>query len=214
MNSSPDTDKIALAFVAAQAALSNPATDAKAVVPTKSGGSFSYKYLSLPALLDHVKPELQAQGLGLMQDPGPDGVWLRITHTSGQFYEFGPLRLPAGNDAQSHGSAITYARRYQLAAALGLAADEDDDGSAASSQPPPQDAAKAGSGRRPATTPPAGHGAATPPEPATTPTGASAGKPDAPGGARPKCPHTAWEPAPRKGFERCVSCGEARKAAA
>jgi len=35
-------------------------------------------------------------------------------------------------DAQGFGSAITYARRYQLSAFLALAADDDDDGNAAS----------------------------------------------------------------------------------
>lgn len=44
--------------------------------------------------------------------------------------EFGPLVLPYGNSPQAAGSAITYARRYALVAALGLAT-EDDDGAAA-----------------------------------------------------------------------------------
>jgi hypothetical protein len=35
-------------------------------------------------------------------------------------------------DAQSHGSALTYAKRYSYMAALGLVADEDDDGNKAS----------------------------------------------------------------------------------
>jgi hypothetical protein len=35
-------------------------------------------------------------------------------------------------DAQGYGSAMTYAKRYSLAAALGVVADEDDDGNAAS----------------------------------------------------------------------------------
>jgi len=51
-------------------------------------------------------------------------------HTSGEFLTHKPTRLPVGMDAQKTGSAITYARRYSLMAALGLAT-EDDDGASA-----------------------------------------------------------------------------------
>lgn len=150
MKSSESTDKIALAYVAAWAALTNPAKDGKA----------NYgKYTTLPALLDHVKPELTANGLAVTQDETDTergiGTITRLIHTSGQFYEYGPLVLPAGNTAQTGGSAITYGRRYQLAAALGIAADTDDDGAAASKPPEPTDTARRGSGT-------AGPGAAKP----------------------------------------------------
>jgi len=45
--------------------------------------------------------------------------------------EFGPLSIPMGKrDAHSTGSAISYAKRYALCAALGIVT-EDDDGQAA-----------------------------------------------------------------------------------
>jgi hypothetical protein len=45
---------------------------------------------------------------------------------------FGPLYLAAGPNAQTAGSAITYARRYAIAAALNIATEQDDDGAKAS----------------------------------------------------------------------------------
>lgn len=63
-------------------------------------------------------------------------VITRLTHTSGQWMEFGPLTVPLGKqDAHGVGSATTYAKRYALSAALGISADEDDDGNAAATQP-------------------------------------------------------------------------------
>jgi len=47
--------------------------------------------------------------------------------------------LPAGEGAQSAGSAITYARRYLLCAVLNIAADEDDDGAKASKKTKPKE---------------------------------------------------------------------------
>jgi hypothetical protein len=59
-------------------------------------------------------------------------VVTRLTHTSGQWIEMGPMTVPVGkHDAHGVGSATTYAKRYGLATALGIAADEDDDGNAA-----------------------------------------------------------------------------------
>jgi len=50
------------------------------------------------------------------------------------------LKLPMGKvTAQGAGSAVTYARRYSLCAALGIAAEDDDDGNAATEQPKASD---------------------------------------------------------------------------
>jgi hypothetical protein len=56
-------------------------------------------------------------------------------HESGQTIRSGKLHVPAAKqDPQGYGSALTYARRYSLMAACGIAP-EDDDGNAASRQP-------------------------------------------------------------------------------
>ena len=57
-------------------------------------------------------------------------------HESGESLTTGKLHVPAvKQDAQGYGSALTYARRYSLMAACGIAP-EDDDGNAASKSSP------------------------------------------------------------------------------
>jgi len=57
-------------------------------------------------------------------------------HESGETLSAGKLHVPATKqDAQGYGSALTYARRYSLMAACGIAP-EDDDGNAATKRPP------------------------------------------------------------------------------
>jgi hypothetical protein len=55
-----------------------------------------------------------------------------FVHESGEMLECGILHVPASKqDPQGYGSALTYARRYSLMAACGIAP-EDDDGNSAS----------------------------------------------------------------------------------
>jgi hypothetical protein len=59
-----------------------------------------------------------------------------FVHESGEIFSAGKLHVPAvKHDAQGYGSALTYARRYSLMAACGIAP-EDDDGNAASKRTP------------------------------------------------------------------------------
>jgi len=59
-------------------------------------------------------------------------VDLFFGHESGETLECGKLHVPAAKqDPQGYGSALTYARRYSLMAACGIAP-EDDDGNAGS----------------------------------------------------------------------------------
>ena len=123
------------AFTAAQAELPPIRKHHEANIPTKTGGSYSYTYADLNDILEVVRPVLNKHGLSIAQSPmskeGQIGVATRIYHTSGHVENFGPLLLPAGGDARSAGSAMTYARRYGLCAALGISPDDDDDGAAA-----------------------------------------------------------------------------------
>jgi len=53
-------------------------------------------------------------------------------HSSGEQMSSGKLHVPATkHDAQGYGSALTYARRYSLMAACGIAPEDDDGNSAA-----------------------------------------------------------------------------------
>lgn len=106
-------------------------------IEKKSGGEFRYTYADLGDALEMARPILARHDLGVVQPvstsaKGGVDVATTIIHKSGQSITFGPLTFPTGNTPQETGSAITYARRYSLLAALGLATEEDDDGAAAS----------------------------------------------------------------------------------
>lgn len=139
----PDhTDGIASwaeAFAAAQAELPEIPKTKTAKIPTRNGGEYSYTYADLSDVLAACRPILNRHGLSVAQSVSGThddvAVVTRIFHKSGHVEEFGPTVLPAGADARGVGSAITYARRYGLCAALGIVPDEDDDGRAASNRP-------------------------------------------------------------------------------
>ena len=97
--------------------------------------AFRSKYADLGELLDVTRPILTAAGFVLIQEPvsedGRIGVHTRLIHKSGESLDFGRYTVDlAKHDAQGAGSALTYTRRYALAAIFGLA-QEDDDGNAA-----------------------------------------------------------------------------------
>lgn len=96
------------------------------------------QYATLDNILDTIRPILSKNGLSIMQLPSGDGQTIEmrtlLIHTSGQFIESPIMTMRATkNDAQALGSLITYAKRYQIGAILGLSTgDVDDDGNSAS----------------------------------------------------------------------------------
>jgi hypothetical protein len=101
----------------------------------KTNPAFRSKYADLGACIDAVMDALNAQGIALIQKQHPHdgGVCIETVflHESGECFSAGLLTVPATKqDAQGYGSALTYARRYSLMAACGIAP-EDDDGQAA-----------------------------------------------------------------------------------
>ena len=128
------------AWVAAWAEL--PAIEKKRTVKTDR---FSYSYADLADVLSSVRPVLAKHGLAVSQSvvpvDGGVGVETRVTHRSGGYEVYGPTVVPGGGSAQQAGAAITYARRYGLAAALGIATEDDTDG--------PQEAPKPRQAARP-----------------------------------------------------------------
>lgn len=95
-------------------------------------------YVTLESLQKTVDEALEDTGLGYIQKVAntDNGVSVNtvLFHETGQSLESGWLTLtPKKNDPQGLGSAITYAKRYQLSAIFGISsAIEDDDGNAAS----------------------------------------------------------------------------------
>lgn len=121
-------NEIAKALVKAQAAMNHAAKDSK-------NPYFKSSYPSLASVIDAVRPALSANGLAFIQkmhnSPGSVGVETVLIHESGQEISCGTLFVPANKeDAQGYGSALTYAKRYSLQSAMGIAS-EDDDGNAA-----------------------------------------------------------------------------------
>jgi len=125
----PIGKNIAAAFVKAQKTF-GPA------LKTSTNPHFKSKYADLANCVEAVVDALNANGIALMQRTFEckDGVMVEtvFVHESGEVMECGMLHVPAGKqDPQGYGSALTYARRYSLLAATGLAP-EDDDGNSAS----------------------------------------------------------------------------------
>ena len=107
----------------------------------KTGTGNYGKFAELHELIESVRVVLAKHDLAFMQDVSglPDGrigITTILVHSSGEQVATGPLPMPAPNDPQKVGSAITYARRYALMATLGIAT-EDDDGQAAKPAPEP-----------------------------------------------------------------------------
>ena len=106
---------------------------------TSTNPHFRSKYADLSACVEAAIDALNKNGIGLMQKTYEckDGVMVETVfiHESGEMLNCGKLFVPATKqDAQGFGSALTYARRYSLMAACGIAP-EDDDGNAASRKP-------------------------------------------------------------------------------
>jgi hypothetical protein len=124
---------IAPAFIKAKQAFGPALKD-------KTNPAFRSKYADLGACIDAVEDALLANEIAMMQETFLDdsGVTVETVflHASGEMIRGGKLHVPAAKqDPQGYGSALTYARRYSLMAACGIAA-EDDDGNAASQTKP------------------------------------------------------------------------------
>jgi hypothetical protein len=121
--------QIASALVKAQKAF-GPA------LKTATNPHFKSRYADLAACVEAVIEGLNSAGIALVQRTSLDdnGVTVEtvFVHESGEMLECGKLHVPAAkHDPQGYGSALTYARRYSLMAACGIAP-EDDDGNAGS----------------------------------------------------------------------------------
>lgn len=109
-----------------------------AALKNKDNPHFKSKFADLGAVIDAIRPVAE-HGVWYRQvlhrqvlHEGADGVTIETLYTGfGATVSAGTLYMPAAKrDAQGFGSALTYARRYALQTAFGLAT-EDDDGNAA-----------------------------------------------------------------------------------
>jgi len=100
-------------------------------------------YSTIEDYVNAAKPILAKHGLSISQAPNLMESQFVLTtilmHESGEHIVSNQPIFSAKQDAQSMGSAITYARRYAYGAVLGMASgDFDDDGNAAAAKPTKQ----------------------------------------------------------------------------
>ena len=125
MNHSPELDQLAPALCGLQAKIE--------AAPRNANNKQYGAYADLPTCWSTVQPLLAEYGLSIVQTFQPtdrDEVCITTTllHKSGQYIS-GTLNLPYGRNGgpQGAGAAVTYGRRYGLAAIVGLVTDKDDD---------------------------------------------------------------------------------------
>jgi hypothetical protein len=126
--------QIATALVKAQRAF-GPA------LKTSTNPHFRSRYADLSACVEAVIDALNENGIFLLQKnyESDNGIKCEtvFVHESGEMMECGIVHFPAvKQDPQGYASALTYARRYSLMSACGIAP-EDDDGNAGSRRQAP-----------------------------------------------------------------------------
>ncbi len=127
---SAELNELAAALCKAQAVMEGAKQDS-------SNPFFKSKYADLASVWAACKAPLTNNGLSVVQtvENGGEKAYLVtiLLHTSGQWIKSLMPILMSKNDAQALGSAITYCRRYALAAIVGVCP-TDDDGNAASAK--------------------------------------------------------------------------------
>jgi hypothetical protein len=101
-------------------------------------GHVGNRFATINAILEAARPILNTHGIVVIQAPtqvnGFPALRTVLLHESGELFEDTMLLVMAQSTPQGQGSGLTYARRYALAAMLGLE-QEDDDGAAATPKP-------------------------------------------------------------------------------
>lgn len=135
MRHSEQLNEIAPALVKASRSI-------KPVHKDSTNPHFKSKFASLDAIAAAALPALHDAGIAVLQGGGQQDdagieVVTRLLHISGQWIETA-VRMPLDKaSAQGAGSAMTYGRRYGLAAILSIVTDDDDDGNAATANSRP-----------------------------------------------------------------------------
>lgn len=132
MNKSDQINELATALAKAQGEIENASKSSQ-------NPHFKSRYADLAEVLNTVRPVFASHGLSVSQCPsyeqGIVSVETVLMHSSGQWMS-SVISAPISKlDAQSVGSAITYCRRYSLAAVAGIAQEDDDANSAVGHSP-------------------------------------------------------------------------------
>lgn len=118
----------------------------KPIQKDASNPFFKSDYLTLSGILDAIREPLAKNGLAIAQPIRVDGdkniLATRLIHESGEEI-LSEMILPSLADPQKFGSLITYYKRYQLQALLGISASDEDDDANSVSQPQQRPASSA-----------------------------------------------------------------------
>lgn len=103
----------------------------KGAIKDSQNPFFKQAYADLASVWDACREPLSSNGLSVTQttritDNGEPVIITTLMHSSGEWIQGELLVKPVKVDPQSVGSAITYARRYALAAMVGVAPEDDD----------------------------------------------------------------------------------------
>ena len=137
MNKSESITKVAAALVKAQSEMSN----------AKKGATnpfFKSKYADLNSIREAALPVLNAHGITIIQPTcvldGVNYVETILLHESGEYISsLTQIVVDKMNDAQKHGSGLSYARRYALQSIVCLGAEDDDANAAVKPSMPPRE---------------------------------------------------------------------------
>ena len=130
-------ESLAAALVELQQHLPRIGKDSAAIVETKTGRTYGYKYADLSTISHILLPMMAELGMYWTCQPTmKDGQFVmeyELGHVVDESTITGLYPLPSSTP-QTMGGAITYARRYCLLAVTGAAPDEDDDDAQAAEQ--------------------------------------------------------------------------------
>ena len=120
---SADVKEISAAFAKAQG-------EFPVIGMNRENPYFKSNYTDLDLIVRSIRPSLSKNGLSFTQqiqmtEDGATMLHTRLRHCSGQWIESRNRVIPAKNDQQTYGSALTYQKRYALMALLGLTTSQD-----------------------------------------------------------------------------------------
>lgn len=117
------------ALAKAQAEFKPLAKNRTVQIPTKRGGTISFSYADLEAVITSTRAALAKHGLAVVQAPDMTeaGQILRtsLVHEKGGRIDSSVLLPAGGYDMKEFGGQMTYLRRYSYTALLCIAADDD-----------------------------------------------------------------------------------------
>lgn len=120
MNQSENIQQLVKALAQAQGAF-------KRVGHDKLNPHYKSKYASLEAIIDAIREPVAKAGLAVVHSVEGEKIETRVMHTSGQWISSTIPLLLDKRSPQAVGSAITYAKRYNISCLLNLSIGEDDD---------------------------------------------------------------------------------------